>query len=262
MAPPEFVKFVGINVGSITIGMNLITKELLEGLFDLHEKYIIATNEGEEVPFDAIQPNQTYTIVTNTDMIFSELDRKTVTFEQIRDLQMQVFQRATNMQNFRSNLIKEKYKAKHEYLYQLDKSIFHPDFISNFEKSPEELVKVMNQLTATGIHSFPMFTDKFCNDFIEEVEKYPFFIFYPFSFPSLFLLLSLSFPLLPFLDFLSFSPSPFILFAKTASLFPLSSYIPPSFSLPPSPSILFIPFPFIPLPSACLPPFLYFLPLF
>jgi len=95
---------------------------------------------------------------------------KILTREQIQKRNQRIYA----MQDARVLVIKELYKPKHPQIYKFVlEDVVQPQIISALQHGSEAaLLSVLKQETQTGIYSFDLFNNKFCNLLIEEIENF------------------------------------------------------------------------------------------
>ncbi|KAG7318602.1 hypothetical protein KOW79_018357 [Hemibagrus wyckioides] len=95
--------------------------------------------------------------------IHSEVERR-------RNLEMQSAER--------KSIIKETYKALHQHVYSLQESFLAPEFVEIVKYSLEDgaseqgLLQLITSEAAPRVYRFPVFTQDFCRDLVEELEHF------------------------------------------------------------------------------------------
>jgi len=196
----DAISFNIVGVGDMRLGASYCTKNLLQYLTQLDD-VIVCNQEGEEVfPGDDgsfhLDPKSSYFLLdeTDLDLVGSDDEEDPINVgEETRKKQyermVKLQQRIPAMEAARKAFIKENYKPKYPYLFDLESNknlIMDPKFaevISNVKKVingqnslpsdvKNEVFKIVKDESKTGIYSYVLFTQKFCSDLIEEVEHF------------------------------------------------------------------------------------------
>ncbi|XP_060739539.1 2-oxoglutarate and iron-dependent oxygenase domain-containing protein 2 isoform X2 [Tachysurus vachellii] len=78
----------------------------------------------------------------------------------------------------RKSIIKETYKPLHQHVYSLQESFLAPEFVEivNYSledgASEEGLLELITSEAAPRVYRFPVFTQDFCKDLVEELEHF------------------------------------------------------------------------------------------
>ena len=144
-------------IGSIRIGNQYIDKENISYLYQIDDPIIIDIDEDfEEIFLDSIPPQ------LNPKHNYHVISEKHLNKDKVYYPNEKVTEEA------KKEFIKRHYKPLHPHLY-----VFNESFLD------EKLLKIIrtgeikvDKLTETGLYNFPLFTEQFCQKFIEEIEHY------------------------------------------------------------------------------------------
>jgi len=178
----EYITLQTLGFGSLRLGKNYATVENIESLCQVSQM-ILADSEGEEVKpekdgkFTSLSSTELYTVVSEADVERSDANPKEISHEEELELYnqelMKRLEKIDRMNEARKKFIAEKYTRKHPQLWNLTEDKFDPSFLEAVKSnSNEQMMKILHKETETEIYTFEMFTEKFCDDLIEEVEHF------------------------------------------------------------------------------------------
>lgn len=171
------LELVGLGVGSIRLRKSLVTEENVRYLFGLEETtpLIFSNSKGDEMNISDLSEGCSYHVLTPEDLQDDcpfTMDPNLITQEIRNKTAERITKRLNKMLIARINFVKQHYKPKKPELYHLEREFLDPKFLYHFDQGVNQAIQFMTKETKTGLFSFPFFTDAFCDDMIEEIEKF------------------------------------------------------------------------------------------
>jgi len=165
--------------GSIRLRPDLVSRETLARLFALDSAeagtLLVVSPSGEELPLESIQAGQTYHILAERDLRDDcpyTMDPSQLTDEIRSQAALAERTRLLAMQKARVEFIAEHYQPCHPELRTFQREYLAPAFLAAWDQGLDAALAFLHQETSTGLYSFPLFTDDFCQKLVEEIEHF------------------------------------------------------------------------------------------
>lgn len=151
--------------GSIRIANQFINRKNISYLFQVDDPIIIdVDNDYEDIILDDTPPklnnNHNYYILSEKYSEKQEID--------------EIKERSQKAEIARKNFIKKHYKPIHPHIYVYDESFLDSNLLKFLKQkiTKQKVEKFLIELSELGLYQFKMFNEKFCREFIEEIENF------------------------------------------------------------------------------------------